>query len=103
MSLLLGALTIGLILSILGFVSPSGLAVGSLRWQPVFFSTIALTLGLQAFLLGIILTRQSIAVSSQTRERFRYVGTRRFPTLCIAAGGAALLAGLMLDAPESAD
>ena len=50
---------LGILVTALGFVHPGGLPVGSFTWQPVFFSSIALVLGLQSVLIGLVLTNQS--------------------------------------------
>jgi hypothetical protein len=42
------ALVIGLLLSVWTLLAPEGIAVGSVNWQPVFFSTIAMVLGAEA-------------------------------------------------------
>ena len=89
---------IGLLLSALAFVSPSGVAVGSLRWQPVFFSTIALVLGMDWVLMGGVLAHRSSLSSNRSHRLFRFVGERRFPIACVVAGSAIFLAGLGLDA-----
>ena len=46
---------LGLAMLGVAFVHPAGLEVGSLVWQPVFFSGIALVLGMQAALAGAVL------------------------------------------------
>jgi len=92
------ALAIGVILSILGFVSPSGVDVGSLHWQPVFFSGITIVLGLQALLAGAVLAYRSSLVRGAVHRRFEFVGRPGFPGTCLAAGLGALVLGLGLDA-----
>jgi len=84
----------GLALAGLGFLRPSGVAIGSLRWQPVFFSGIATVLGVQALLAGMVLAnRSSVAVP----PRFAFVGRPEFPGRCLAGGLVAILAGLAAD------
>ena len=92
------ALTVGVILSVLGFVSPSGVDVGSLHWQPVFFSGITIVLGLQALLAGAVLAYRSSLVRGSVHRRFEFVGRPGFPGACLAGGLVALLLGLGLDA-----
>lgn len=91
-------LTVGVGLSVLGFVSPSGVDVGSLHWQPVFFSGIAIVLGLQALLAGAVLAYRSSLVRGSVHRRFEFVGRPGFPGACLAGGLVALLLGLGLDA-----
>jgi len=92
------ALTVGIFLSVLGFVSPSGVDVGSLHWQPVFFSGITIVLGLQALLAGAVLAYRSSLVRGSVNRRFEFVGHPGFPGACLVAGLVALLLGLGLDA-----
>ncbi|HUF83905.1 MAG TPA: glycosyltransferase family 2 protein [Acidimicrobiia bacterium] len=92
------ALIVGIGLSVLGFVSPSGVDVGSLHWQPVFFSGITIVLGLQALLAGAVLAYRSSLVRGSVHRRFEFVGRPGFPGACLAGGVVALLLGLGLDA-----
>jgi hypothetical protein len=79
-------------------VSPSGVDVGSLHWQPVFFSGITIVLGLQALLAGAVLAYRSSLVRGSVNRRFEFVGRPGFPGACLVAGLVALLLGLGLDA-----
>jgi glycosyltransferase involved in cell wall biosynthesis len=92
------AFFVGLLLTVMGFIDPSGVQVGSLHWQPIFFSTIAITLGLQVVLLGMVLANQSSWVGIQTQKTFHFVGTPAFSTVLVTAGCAALIMGFGLDA-----
>jgi glycosyltransferase involved in cell wall biosynthesis len=87
----------GLGLSILALISPAGLEIGSLRWQPVFFSTIAISLGLDMAIGGMVLAYRSSLVAKSARRKFGFVGQRGFPALCVRAGVAAALIGLATD------
>jgi hypothetical protein len=88
---------IGAAMSLLGLAGPTGVEVGSLWWQPVFFSSIALVLGVQALLAGAVLAhRSSVIIGANTR--FAFVGDPSFPTQCLAAGLLSILAGLGIDA-----
>lgn len=88
---------LGLFLSVLGLFSPTGVELGSLQWQPVFFSTIALVLGTQAVLAGAVLAYRLAAISGRDCSWFGFVGRPAFPRTCLKAGTAAGLAGLALD------
>ena len=90
-------LIVGLMLSILGFVSPSGVDLGSLRWQPVFFSGIAIVLGVQALLAGAVLANRSSISTGAVHHRFEFVGRPSFPGRCLLAGLVAVAAGLACD------
>src|ERR1700712_392641 len=91
-------LAIGALLSVIAFARPSGLVVGSLRWQPVFFSSICLVLGTQALLAGMVAAYRSSVATRATRRRFAMVGRPGFPNGCFAFGVLLLLVGLALDA-----
>ena len=92
-----GAFLIGVILAGLGFLSPGGVEVGSLRWQPIFFSTIALVLGMEMTLVGMLLAARSPLAPSETRRRFHFVAHPRFPDACLQLGVVGLLLGLGVD------
>jgi hypothetical protein len=90
-------LALGVVLTAMGFLRPAGVAVGSLRWQPVFFSSICLVLGTQALLAGAVLANRS-AVSLQTvRHRFDFIDSPRFPSRCFLLGLLGITAGLVID------
>jgi hypothetical protein len=80
----------------LAFAQPEGVEIGSARWQPVFFSGIALVLGVQAFLGGAILANAS-PVSATSRRRFAFLDDPRLPNRALAAGVVAVLCGLAID------
>ncbi len=79
------------------FVSPQGVAVGSLRWQPVFFSSIALVVGVLAVLTGMLLAHCSKLVPGRVRARFAWLGTPRTASVALVTGAAALGLGLLAD------
>ncbi len=87
----------GVVFAALGFLRPSGVEVGSLRWQPVFFSGIAIVLGTQALLAGAVLANRSSVAAGGVRERFGFAGQPAFPGRCLAAGLGAIATGLGID------
>lgn len=91
-------LTLGVLVTGLSFLSPVGLQVGSLRWQPVFFSSIAMTLGLQFVLIGLIVVRRSWLMPRRRRARLAFVADRRFPARAAIGGMVAVGVGLAVDA-----
>jgi len=92
------ALTIaGVLLTALSLGRPGGFSVGSLQWQPVFFSSISLVLGIQALLAGAVLAWRSSETSGTVRRRFAFVGQTTFPTTCTRGGLIAAGAGLAID------
>jgi Glycosyl transferase family 2 len=93
----------GLVLATLGlgalglaFVQPEGVEIGSARWQPVFFSGIALVLGVQALLGGAILAHASPVAATSTR-RFAFLDDPRLPTRALAVGVGCIACGLLID------
>jgi len=88
---------LGLVALGLGFAQPAGVEVGSARWQPVFFSGIALVLGCQVFFAGAVVAHNSpMSLSAQTRFKFL-----RAPTLArrsLALGLVLAFAGVLIDA-----
>lgn len=89
---------LGIVLSVFGLVAPGGVGVGSLTWQPIFFSSICLVLGVQALLGGAVLAHESAVVSNRVHRRFEFVGRASFRTWCLTGGLAAIVAGLVIDA-----
>ncbi len=88
---------LGLVLCVLGFLAPSGVEVGSFRWQPVFFSGIALVLGVQAVLVGIVVAYRSSVTTPGVRRRFEFVGRPAFPAQCRITGFLMIVGGLAID------
>jgi hypothetical protein len=80
----------------LAFVQPEGVEIGSARWQPVFFSGIALVLGVQALLGGAILAHVSPVAAKSTR-RFAFLDDPRLPARAFAIGVVAIISGLTID------
>ena len=87
----------GLLMTVLSLVNPAGIDVGSLRWQPIFFSTIALVLGTGAFLSGAVLAHRSDVVRAEVHHRFAWVGTRGFTRATAVFGVVSALAGIAID------
>ncbi len=92
---LLAMLGLGMLL--LAFVRPEGVEVGSLRWQPVFFSGIALVLGVQALLAGVVLAHNSSITTGRTVRRYAFVGKPTFPKRCVYTGASMVVAGLVVN------
>lgn len=89
---------LGGLLSVIGLFAPSGVAVGSTRWQPVFFSGICMVLGVQALLAGAVVAYRSSLASRGVHRRFSFVGRPSFPGHCRLAGLALIVVGLVIDA-----
>jgi glycosyltransferase involved in cell wall biosynthesis len=89
---------VGALLTAADFLPTRGIAIGSLRWQPIFFATIALVLGLQAILVGLVFVwRRATAAGTSPGHGLGFVRTRTFPRICLLIGVALLLGGLALD------
>jgi hypothetical protein len=88
---------LGLVMLFLAFIRPEGVEVGSLRWQPVFFSGIALVLGVQAMFAGVVLAYNSSLASGRIARRYSFVGRATFPRRCVYVGGVGVLAGLVIN------
>jgi hypothetical protein len=82
-------------LSVWSLLSPAGIHLGSLNWQPTFFSTIAMVVGVQALLAGAVIAYQSSMAASM--RRFAFVGTPTFLRWCTRGGALVMLAGLLID------
>lgn len=89
---------VGVAMLIMTFVSPEGIAVGSLRWQPVFFSGIALILGVQGLLAGAFLAERSAVTSARVHRRFAFVSRGSFRRRSLLAGAVLVLAGFAINA-----
>ena len=88
----------GTALTIAAFLPSKGLEIGSLRWQPIFFATIALVLGLQIFLVGLVFVWRRASVTGRKIERgLQFIVASWFPLACSVLGAASLLAGFGLD------
>ncbi len=87
---------LGVLGLILAFVQPDGVEVGSAQWQPVFFSGIALVLGVQAYLSGSILASYS-PLTADSHRGSRFVRHPSFPNLSFMAGVASIIIGLAID------
>lgn len=88
---------LGVVMLILAFLRPEGVEVGSLRWQPIFFSGIALVLGVQALLAGVVLAHNSSITTGRTVRRYAFVGKPSFPKRCVYLGALMVLAGLVVN------
>jgi glycosyltransferase involved in cell wall biosynthesis len=90
-------LALGLAMLFLSFFQPGGVEIGSFIWQPVFFSGIALVLGTQALLAGMVLAHNSSVARSGIERRFAFVGKPAFPRWCVIGGLILVVAGLAIN------
>jgi glycosyltransferase involved in cell wall biosynthesis len=90
---------VGVILSGAAFFPPQGIEIGSLRWQPIFFSAIAVVLGLQALLIGLTFVwRRSAITGAPIGHGLSFIRNPAFPRACSLLGLVMLLTGFGLDA-----
>jgi hypothetical protein len=80
------------------FLFPTGVAIGSLRWQPIFFSSIGIVTGSQALLAGIVLAHRSSVVTERVHAQYQFVGSSKFVLRCCLLGLLIFGAGIGLDA-----
>ena len=90
--LVLGSVMLGV-----SFLHPAGVQIGSYIWQPVFFSGIALVLGMEAVLAGAVLAHTSSVTPTGVGHRFAFVGEPSFPNRCLGVGVAMAILGLALN------
>lgn len=88
---------VGVALAVQGLVAPAGILIGSLRWQPVFFSAIALVLGVQAMIAGMVLANRSSLVRSTVRRHYAFIDHDRFGPRCILGGLWVFVVGIAVD------
>jgi glycosyltransferase involved in cell wall biosynthesis len=91
----LAVLLVGIALSVWSLMDPAGIHLGSLRWQPVFFSTIAMVFGVQALLAGSVIAYESSI--SRPHQRAAFVGSARFLRWCLRGGLLTAGIGLLID------
>lgn len=80
-----------------GFAAPAGVGIQSLTWQPTFFASICLVLGVVASLAGAVVGYHLPLGSATVRHRYRAVGSPRFAGNVAGAGLATAGAGLLID------
>ena len=67
------ALMLGLLLSSVSLLAPGGLAVGGLRWGPVFIGPLLLILGAQATSVGVLAFHRSDLTPRRLRSRLGFM------------------------------
>lgn len=87
---------LGLAFLALGLIVPSGLSVGSLTWQPSFVSGIALVIGVQAMIAGLVLTEHQRTITGQASHHS--AGRPSLSALCLSVGIVLGLIGIGIDA-----
>lgn len=93
----LSLLMLAVVLYGLGIASPEGVHVGSVVWQPVFFASICLILGVISVLAAAVVGYHLPLSAASVRHRYRWVGNTRFADHVAGGGLAAVGVGLLLD------
>lgn len=87
---------LGVALLALGLIVPAGIDVGSLRWQPSFVSGVALVIGVQAIIAGLVLSEKKQSSNDGVRP---YAPKQpNLPSLCLAVGLVLSVIGIGIDA-----
>ena len=93
----------GLVLLALGFVVITfsmingDIGVGSLRWQPVFFGPILLTLGLISSLCGAVMAYHSHWATASTRSHFSWIAREAGQNRLRLVGILCVVIGVVID------
>lgn len=94
----LAMVALGLLITVLSFTEPGGVAIGSVSWQPVFAGTILLAIGANSAFVGVAAKLYGASHGFRTEDRWVRLYRRWFHLERIL-GLATLLfvAGLVLD------
>lgn len=88
----------GTLLTVAAFLPSRGIEIGSLLWQPLFFATISLVLGIQTILVGVVFAwRRALLAGAKMSHGLSLVRARSFPPACSITGAVTLLLGIALD------
>lgn len=91
------SLGLGLLVYVFSLTVPTGPAIGGLTWQPIFFGTILVVLGLVSATSGALLARFSPTAAPRTREAFLWVSSERTIRVAWRAGAGLAIAGVALE------
>lgn len=88
----------GVLTTVLSFVAPGGVEIGSLTWQPVFAGTILLAIGANAVLFGVVAKLYAASHGLIRVDRWVRLYRRCFRLEAMLVTAALLfLAGLLID------
>jgi len=94
----LAMIGLGLVTSVLSFVAPGGVEIGSLSWQPVFAGTILLAIGVNSALVGVVAKLYGASHGLRNEDRWARLYRRWFHLESVLALAALLFAsGLLID------
>jgi hypothetical protein len=88
----------GLLTTVLSFVAPGGVAIGSVTWQPVFAGTILLAIGANAVLFGVVAKLYAASNALIREDRWVRLYRRLFHLEgMLITAAAVFLSGLLID------
>lgn len=89
---------LGALVFILSFISPAGVEIGSVSWQPIFAGTILVAIGANALVLGVVAKLHGVASGLLAEDRLVRVYRRAFSLESLLALALLLVvAGLGID------
>jgi len=94
----LAMVTLGTVTSVLSFLAPAGVEIGSLSWQPVFAGTILLAIGVNSVLVGVVAKLYGATHGLRNEDRWVHLYRRWFHLEWVLALAAILFfSGLLID------
>jgi glycosyltransferase involved in cell wall biosynthesis len=91
-------IALGVVTSVVSFVAPGGVEIGSLSWQPVFAATILLAIGVNSVLVGVVAKLYGASHGLRHEDRWVRLYRRWFHLEWVLALAALLfVSGLLID------
>lgn len=91
-------IALGMATSVVSFVAPGGVEIGSLSWQPVFAGTILLAIGVNSVLVGVVAKLYGASHGLRHEDRWVRLYRRWFHLEWVLALAAVLfVSGLLID------
>ena len=91
-------IALGVVTSVVSFVAPGGVEIGSLSWQPVFAATILLAIGVNSVLVGVVAKLYGASHGLRHEDRWVRLYRRWFHLEWVLALAALLfVCGLLID------
>lgn len=93
----LAAVVLGLLLSCISFVAPTGIKLREVHWLPIFLGPMLLIIGAQATVLGSLAAYQSALIPTSLRTRLAFLGRKNAVNQLLILFLAVALTGMALD------
>jgi len=94
----LAMIGLGVVTTVLSFVAPAGVEIGSLSWQPVFAGTILLAIGVNSVLVGVVAKLYGATHGFRHEDRWVQLYRRWFHLEWVLALAAVVFcSGLLID------